>query len=164
MERASYPRAAYALENEAARRLCGWSAEEVIGQVKCFSLLLCHYADGKLLCKGECVMQNITLNRLKDFTAQYSITLKDGREVPATVHYTSLGEPGTASKCAPLFNFISSSCTANTLPLSRCGRFGDYPQVRCHSKLTVDCSSLLSLISAFSQDRFILSVYAMAVR
>ena len=97
MERASYLRAAYALENEAARRLCGWSSEEVIGQVKCFSLLLCHYADGKLLCKGESVMQNITLNRLKDFTAQYSITLKDGREVPATVHYTSLGEPGTAN-------------------------------------------------------------------
>ena len=85
------------LYNEAARRLCGWSAEEVIGQVKCYSLLLCHYADGKLLCKGECVMQNITLNRLKDYTAQYSITLKDGREVPATVHYTSLGEPGKAN-------------------------------------------------------------------
>ncbi len=85
------------LYNEAARRLCGWSAEEVIGQVKCYSLLLCHYADGKLLCKGECVMQNISLNRLKDYTAQYSITLKDGREVPATVHYTSLGEPGMAN-------------------------------------------------------------------
>ena len=83
------------LYNEAAKHLCGWSAEEVIGQVKCYSLLLCHYADGKLLCKGECVLQNITLNRLKDYTAQYSITLKDGREVPATVHYTSLGEPGT---------------------------------------------------------------------
>jgi PAS domain-containing protein len=93
MERASYLRAVYALENEAARGLCGWSSEEVIGQVKCYSLLLCHYADGMLLCKGECVMQNITLNRLKDYTAQYSITLKDGREVPATVHYTSLGEP-----------------------------------------------------------------------
>jgi len=85
------------LYNEAAMRLCGWSAEEVIGQVKCYSLLLCHYADGKLLCKGECVMQNITLHRLKDYTAQYSITLKDGREVPATVHYTSLGEPGTSN-------------------------------------------------------------------
>jgi PAS domain S-box-containing protein len=83
------------LYNEAARQLCGWSAEEVIGQVKCYSLLLCHYADGKLLCKGECVLQNMTLNRLRDHTAQYSITLKDGREVPATVHYTSLGEPGT---------------------------------------------------------------------
>ncbi len=85
------------LYNEAARQLCGWSAEEVIGQVKCYSLLLCHYADGKLLCKGECVMHNIALNRLKDYTARYSITLKDGREVPATVHYTSLGEPGTAN-------------------------------------------------------------------
>jgi two-component system alkaline phosphatase synthesis response regulator PhoP len=85
------------LYNEAAMRLCGWSAEEVIGQVKCYSLLLCHNADGKLLCKGECVMQNITLNRLKDYTAQYSITLKDGREVPATVYYTSLGEPGTSN-------------------------------------------------------------------
>jgi PAS domain S-box-containing protein len=85
------------LYNEAARQLCGWSADEVIGQVKCYSLLLCHYEDGKLLCKGECVLQNITLNHLKDYTAQYSITLKDGREVPATVHYTSLGEPGTAN-------------------------------------------------------------------
>jgi len=85
------------LYNEAAKRLCGWSAEEVIGQVKCYSLLLCHYEDGKLLCKGECVLQNITLNHLKDYTAQYSITLKDGREVPATVHYTNLGVPGTSN-------------------------------------------------------------------
>jgi PAS domain S-box-containing protein len=85
------------LYNEAARQLCGWSAEEVIGQVKCYSLLLCHYADGKLLCKGECVMQNISLNRLRDYTAQYSITLKDGREVPATVHYTRLAAPGTSN-------------------------------------------------------------------
>ena len=85
------------LYNEAAKRLCGWSADEVIGQVKCYSLLLCHYEDGKLLCKGECVLQNITLNRLKDYTAQYSITLKDGREVPATVHYTNLGVPGTSN-------------------------------------------------------------------
>ncbi len=85
------------LYNEAARQLCGWSAEEVIGQVKCYSLLLCHYTNGKLLCKGECVLQNITLNRLKDYTAKYSITLKDGREVPATVHYTKLGTPGTSN-------------------------------------------------------------------
>ncbi len=83
------------LYNEAAQRLCGWSADEVIGQVKCYSLLLCHREDGKLLCKGECVLQNISLNHLKDYTAQYSITLKDGREMPTTVHYTNLGEPGT---------------------------------------------------------------------
>jgi two-component system alkaline phosphatase synthesis response regulator PhoP len=85
------------LYNEAAKRLCGWSAEEVIGQVKCYSLLLCHYEDGKLLCKGECVLQNFNLNHLRDYTAQYSITLKDGREVPATEHYTSLGVPGAGN-------------------------------------------------------------------
>ncbi len=85
------------LYNEAAKRLCGWSADEVIGQVKCYSLLLCHYEDGKLLCKGECVLQNITLNHFKDYTAQYSITLKDGREMPATVHYANLGVSGTTN-------------------------------------------------------------------
>ncbi len=85
------------LYNEAAKRLCGWSADEVIGQVKCYSLLICHREDGKLLCKGECVLQNITLNHLRDYTAQYSITLKDGREMPATVHYTNLGVPGTSN-------------------------------------------------------------------
>ena len=86
-----------ALYNEAAKRLCGWSADEVIGQVKCYSLLLCHLEDGKLLCKGECVLQNIMLNQLQDYTAQYAITLKDGREMPATVHYANLGEPGTTN-------------------------------------------------------------------
>jgi PAS domain S-box-containing protein len=85
------------LYNEAAKRLCGWSADEVIGQVKCYSLLLCHDEDGKLLCKDECVLQNITHNHLKDYTAQYSITLKDGREMPATVQYTNLGVPGTSN-------------------------------------------------------------------
>ena len=85
------------LYNEAAKRLCGWSADEVIGQVKCYSLLLCHHEDGKLLCKDECVLQNIELNHLKDYTAQYSITLKDGREMPATVHYTNLGVQGTSN-------------------------------------------------------------------
>jgi PAS domain S-box-containing protein len=84
------------LYNEAAKRLCGWSADEVIRQVKCYSLLLCHHEDGKLLCKGECVLQNIELNHLLDYTAQYSITLKDGREIPATVHYTNLGVQDTS--------------------------------------------------------------------
>jgi len=85
------------LYNEAAKQLCGWSADEIIGQVKCYSLLLCHHEDGKLLCKGECVLENITLNHFKDYTAQYSIMLKDGREMPATVHYTNLGVPGTSN-------------------------------------------------------------------
>jgi two-component system, OmpR family, alkaline phosphatase synthesis response regulator PhoP len=82
------------LYNEAAKLLCGWSAEEVIGQVKCYSLLLCHQEDGKLLCKGECVLQHFTQNHLQEYTAQYSITLKDGREVPATVQYSNLDIAG----------------------------------------------------------------------
>ena len=85
------------LYNEAAKQLCGWSADEVIGQVKCYSLLLCHHEDGKLLCKGDCVLQHITLNHLQEYTAQYSITLKDGREIPATVHYSNLDVAGTSN-------------------------------------------------------------------
>ena len=82
------------LYNEAAQRLCGWSADEVIGQVKCYSLLLCHDEDGKLLCKGECVLQHFTQNHLQEYAAQYSITLKDGREVPASVQYSTLDVAG----------------------------------------------------------------------
>jgi len=85
------------LYNEAAKRLCGWSPDEVIGQVKCYSLLLCHHEDGKLLCKGDCVLQHLTLNHLQEYTAQYSITLKDGREMPATVHYSNLDVAGTSN-------------------------------------------------------------------
>ncbi len=85
------------LYNEAAKQLCGWSAEEVVGQVKCYSLLLCHHEDGKLLCKGDCVLQHLTQNHLQEYTAQYSITLKDGREMPATVHYSNLDVAGTSN-------------------------------------------------------------------
>jgi two-component system, OmpR family, alkaline phosphatase synthesis response regulator PhoP len=82
------------LYNEAARQLCGWPADQVIGQAKCYSLLSCHQTNGIMLCREHCVMNAITLNRLSDQTACYSITLKDGREVPVTAHYSSLGEPG----------------------------------------------------------------------
>ncbi|HEV2581274.1 MAG TPA: winged helix-turn-helix domain-containing protein [Ktedonobacteraceae bacterium] len=82
------------LYNEAARHLCGWSADQVVGQAKCYSLLSCHLANGTMLCREQCVMNAITLNRLSDQTACYSITLKDGREVPVTAHYSSLDEPG----------------------------------------------------------------------
>lgn len=83
------------LYNEAARRLCGWSADQVVGQAKCYSLLSCHHANGTMLCREQCVMNAITLNRLSDQTTSYSITLKDGREVPITAHYSSLGGSGT---------------------------------------------------------------------
>jgi two-component system, OmpR family, alkaline phosphatase synthesis response regulator PhoP len=82
------------LYNEAARRLCGWSADQVVGQAKCYSLLSCHQANGAMLCREQCVMNAITLNRLGEQTASYSITLKDGREVPVTAHYSSLNSPG----------------------------------------------------------------------
>lgn len=85
------------LYNEAARRLCGWPSDQVVGQAKCYSLLSCHQANGTMLCREQCVMNAITLNRLSDQTACYSITLRDGREVPVTAHYSSLGEPGTHS-------------------------------------------------------------------
>jgi PAS domain S-box-containing protein len=82
------------LYNEAARRLCGWSAEQVVGQTRCYSLLLCHRPDGTMLCHEDCILHQVQLNRLADQTAQYTITLKDGREIPVVAHYSSLGEPG----------------------------------------------------------------------
>jgi len=83
------------LYNEAARRLCGWPADQVVGQAKCYSLLSCHQANGTMLCHEQCVMNAITHNQIGDQTACYLITLKDGREVPVTAHYRSLDEPGT---------------------------------------------------------------------
>lgn len=85
------------LYNEAARRLCGWPADQVVGQAKCYSLLSCHQANGTMLCREQCVMNAITVNRLSEQTASYSITLKDGREVPVTAHYSSLNSPGSHS-------------------------------------------------------------------
>ncbi len=85
------------LYNEAARHLCGWPVEQVVGQAKCYSLLSCHQANGTMLCREQCVMNAIPLNRLSDQTACYSITLKDGREVPVTAHYSRLDEPETHS-------------------------------------------------------------------
>jgi DNA-binding response OmpR family regulator len=85
------------LYNEAARRLCGWPADQVVGQVKCYSLLSCHDEEGRMLCKKDCILRTGTLNSLdksgsyREQTTQYRITLKDGREVSAAAHYSNLG-------------------------------------------------------------------------
>lgn len=78
------------LYNEAAGQLCGWAANQVIGQAKCYSLLGCHRDDGTLLYHEHCALHLEALNRLSDQTVSYSITLKDGREVPVQAHYSTL--------------------------------------------------------------------------
>lgn len=79
--------------HEAARRLCGWPVDQVVGQAKCYSLLSCHQANGTMLCREQCMMNTITLNRPSEQTTSYSITLKDGREVPVTAHYSAFNSP-----------------------------------------------------------------------
>ena len=84
------------LYNEAARRLCGWATDQVVGQVKCYSLLSCHDEEGRMLCNKDCILRTGTLSSLdksgsyREQVTQYRITLKDGREVPATAHYSNL--------------------------------------------------------------------------
>lgn len=102
------------LYNEAARHLCGWPAEQVVGQAKCYSLLSCHQTNGTLLCREQCVMNAIMLNRVSDQTACYSITLKDGREVPVTAHYSRLDDPGTQSSYTMLA--LAPDLTGTQLP------------------------------------------------
>ena len=65
------------LYNEAAEQLCGWTAEEVAGQVKCYSLLGCHDANGGLLCHGRCALRDGALRNTSEHQAHYVITLKD---------------------------------------------------------------------------------------
>jgi DNA-binding response OmpR family regulator len=78
------------LYNEAAEQLCGWTAEEVAGQVKCYSLLGCHDANGGLLCHGRCALRDGALRNTSEHQARYVITLKDGRELPVSAHYSRL--------------------------------------------------------------------------
>lgn len=82
------------LYNEAARRLCGWPTDQVVGQVKCYSLLSCHDEEGRMLCNKDCILRTGALNHYREQTTQYRITLKDGREVPAVAHYSHLEEQG----------------------------------------------------------------------
>lgn len=86
------------LYNEAARQLCGWPADEVVGQAKCYSLLGCHNSDGTLLCHDQCTLHTGMPNWLGDQTTYYSITLKDGREVPVQAHYSNLGALGDGDR------------------------------------------------------------------
>jgi DNA-binding response OmpR family regulator len=79
------------LYNEAARRLCGWPVDQVVGQVKCYSLLSCHDEEGRMLCNKDCILRTGALKRYREQTTRYRITLKDGREVPAVAHYSNLG-------------------------------------------------------------------------
>ena len=90
------------LYNEAAQRLCGWTADEVVGQVKCYSLLGCHSGDGALLCYDNCPMRQALGGGVSEHQAHYVITLKDGREVPVAARYSRLGAMGPSSDCVLL--------------------------------------------------------------
>jgi DNA-binding response OmpR family regulator len=90
------------LYNEAAQRLCGWHADEVIGQVKCYSLLGCHSDDGTLLCHDSCPMRQAQAANVNDQQAHYLITLKDGRELPVAAHYSRLSATGPNTGCVLL--------------------------------------------------------------
>lgn len=90
------------LYNEAAERLCGWTAEEVAGQVKCYSLLGCHGEDGTLLCHERCVLRSGSLGELSDQQTRYVITRKDGRELPVEAHYSRLANTDGETDCTLL--------------------------------------------------------------
>ena len=82
------------LYNDAARALCGWSIPEIEGKVKCFSLLGCHSASGELLCNTGCVLRHDVLGKTAEIVGSYTITLKDGREVPVHAQYNRLDASG----------------------------------------------------------------------
>lgn len=108
LDRAPMPLLALSLDrtvllyNQAAQRLCGWKAEEVAGQVTCYSLLGCHNADGTMLCHDACPMRSTLLNGVNEHQARYVITLKDGREMPVTARYTRFSVAGSQSDCVLL--------------------------------------------------------------
>jgi DNA-binding response OmpR family regulator len=82
------------LYNEAAEHLCGWTGDEVAGQVKCYSLLGCHSENGVMLCHDQCPLRGIEHAGASEQQTRYVITLKDGREVPVAASYTGLSEAG----------------------------------------------------------------------
>lgn len=114
LDRAPVPLLALSLDrtvllyNQAAQRLCGWTAEEVAGQVKCYSLLGCHNREGALLCYDNCPMRTALLSGVNEQQARYIIMRKDGAELPVTAHYSRLrpsgasGASGAHSDCVLL--------------------------------------------------------------
>lgn len=90
------------LYNQAAQELCGWNAQEVAGQVKCYSLLGCHTSEGTMLCYDACPMRDALLNGVNDHEARYIVTLKDGREAPVRARYSRFSVDGDQSDCVLL--------------------------------------------------------------
>lgn len=103
LDRAPVPLLALSLDrtvllyNQAAQQLCGWTAEEVAGQVKCYSLLGCHNREGALLCYDACPMRTALLSGVNDQEARYIIMRKDGSELPVMAHYSRLRAEGARS-------------------------------------------------------------------
>jgi PAS domain S-box-containing protein len=81
-----------ALYNEAARRLCGWSAEQVVDQVKCYSLFSCHNSSGLMLCYERCALLAMRSQSLHEQATCYKITVRDGGELPVEAHYISMDD------------------------------------------------------------------------
>jgi DNA-binding winged helix-turn-helix (wHTH) protein len=107
------------LYNVAAQQLCGWKAEEVAGQVKCYSLLGCHNRDGTMLCHDTCPMRMALFNGVSDHQAHYVITLKDGRELPVAAHYSRLSIANNRSDCVLLVLQAEGAHSAGTAGTAR---------------------------------------------
>lgn len=103
------------LYNEAAQHLCGWKADEVAGQVKCYSLLGCHNDDGTMLCHDTCPMRLALFSGANDHQTHYIITLKDGRELPVTAHYSRLNNSDNQHDCLLLILQPERASAARTL-------------------------------------------------
>jgi DNA-binding response OmpR family regulator len=86
------------LYNEAAQCLCGWAVKEVAGQVKCYSLLSCHDEDGTLLCEERCAWRAALRAGSSELQMPYTITCKDGRQIPVMAHYRQLADTAPESE------------------------------------------------------------------
>jgi DNA-binding response OmpR family regulator len=121
LDRAPIPLLALSLDrtvllyNQAAQRLCGWKAEEVAGQVKCYSLLGCHNREGALLCHEACPMRTALLTGMNEQRARYIIMRKDGTELPVEAQYSWLRPTDAQSDCVLL---VLQPESASTQPVA----------------------------------------------